>query len=401
MLKNNQQGIYILHKKDTDSLTWADVCGYIKAHIDLDFIIICLGDDRYSYFNETYRVEQALEFSATRRIDLVIGGFSWFKQAVLVHENFFWCDDFMGFDFLIIRKTLYKKILNEVFDDKHIDSKLSSLTSNKVLIRPFLTSKSSQIFNIDRPTLNNQRGFQLILENLASIRTYFHSLPLPALEEIVDDFEALSIPTYVINLKKRVDRLEHLKNEFKNRSEFDLRIIEACSHKIGAVGLWNSIRKIIELASANGEEVIIICEDDHIFTEHYSKQTLLEYLIRCHVDGVELLCGGIGDFVNAVPRDENRFWIDNFISTQFLVIYQSLFEKILNEPFDESVTADGMFSKITWNKMVCFPFISVQKEFGYSDATLYYNQDNEAVELCFRSATEKFKKVQSVISRFK
>ena len=79
------------------------------------------------------------------------------------------------------------------------------------------------------------------------------------------------IPTYVINMKERLDRKKHIIGEFKGRDEFDVTYMDACTHKIGAVGLWNSIVRIIRLALENEDDVVVICEDDHYFTEDYSK----------------------------------------------------------------------------------------------------------------------------------
>ena len=84
------------------------------------------------------------------------------------------------------------------------------------------------------------------------------------------------IPTYVINMKERLDRKKHIIGEFKGRDEFDVTYMDACTHTIGAVGLWNSIVRIIRLAIENEDDVIVICEDDHYFTEDYSKNFLIE-----------------------------------------------------------------------------------------------------------------------------
>ena len=69
----------------------------------------------------------------------------------------------------------------------------------------------------------------------------------------------------------------------------------------------------------------------------------------------------------AIGVSENRYWINCIHSTQFLVLYKSIFQKILDEEYDETITVDDALSEITSNKMIIFPFISVQKDFGYSD----------------------------------
>lgn len=42
---------------------------------------------------------------------------------------------------------------------------------------------------------------------------------------------------------------------------------------------------------------------------------------------------------------------------------------MLDYSFQDTDTADGVISKLATNKMVIYPFISEQKDFGYSDVT--------------------------------
>lgn len=134
-----------------------------------------------------------------------------------------------------------------------------------------------------------------------------------------------SIPTYVINLPERIDRLQHIKNEFEDRIEFNLTVTEACKHDIGAMGLWNSIVKIVDMAIEKNQEVIIICEDDHEFTKHYTKEYLFENIEEAYEKGADILLGGIGGCTYAMPVAKNRFWIEHFICTQFTVVYKDFF----------------------------------------------------------------------------
>lgn len=183
------------------------------------------------------------------------------------------------------------------------------------------------------------------------------------------------IPTYIINLKDRSERKKHILTEFDGREEFDVTIVDACEHSIGAIGLWNSIVKIIHTAIDQDNDVIIICEDDHYFTEDYSKEYLIENILNAHKQGADILSGGIGGFGYAVPTAKNRYWVDWFWCTQFIVIYKKFFQKILNYDFKVDDTADGVISQLSNNIMTLYPFISKQKEFGYSDIT-QGNKDN-------------------------
>lgn len=205
-----------------------------------------------------------------------------------------------------------------------------------------------------------------------------------------------SIPTYVINLPERADRRKHIENEYKDRKEFDLAIIEASKHQVGAVGLWDSILKIIDIACEKNEEVIIICEDDHEFTKHYTKEYLFENVEEAYEKGADIFLGGIGGCTYAMPVAKNRFWIEHFICTQFTVLYKDFFPAIKSEKFDINNTTDGKFSSMTIDKMVIFPFISVQKEFGYSDITK--DLDRPPITGIFESTSIFLDRIQRIYS---
>lgn len=210
----------------------------------------------------------------------------------------------------------------------------------------------------------------------------------------------ISIPTYIINLKSRKDRLKHIQNEFKNRSEFDIEIIEAVQHEIGAVGLWLSFQKVIKKAVKNDDDVILFVEDDHIFTENYSWDFLLQNIIDANKQGVDILLGGIGGgFKNVIPITKNRLWIDHFWSTQFTIIYKRFYDKILTTNFQEKDTLDDFLSNLTTNKMTLYPFISIQKEFGYSDVT-ESNNKKETISEYFKKSDEILKIYANTFQKF-
>ncbi|WP_316793711.1 methyltransferase domain-containing protein [Pedobacter frigoris] len=213
------------------------------------------------------------------------------------------------------------------------------------------------------------------------------------------EFENLVLPVYVINLEERKDRLEHIKNQFVGKSEFELRFMKACKHSIGAVGLWSSIVKCVEDGIKNDEDFIIICEDDHQFTDNYDRNLFIKSILKAHEKRCDILNGGIGGFTNAVPIGDSLYWVDTFWCTQFIVIYRKFYEKILKEQFAESDTADGKFSKMTNNILVIYPFVSNQFDFGYSDVTSNNNQSGLIVRH-FKNSQSNFEVYRKVFDRF-
>ncbi|MDQ0968481.1 methylmalonyl-CoA mutase cobalamin-binding subunit [Flavobacterium sp. W4I14] len=214
------------------------------------------------------------------------------------------------------------------------------------------------------------------------------------------EHDGFSIATYVINMQERTDRLAHILRQFKDRPEFDVTVLEACKHEIGAVGLWYSILKMIKLALENDDDVIIMCEDDHEFTEYYNAEYLMQNIIASHEQGVAILCGGIAGYGEVVPLTENRYWLNTFLSTQFIVLYKKIFKKILNYKFKDDDVADLVLANLTSHKMVLYPFISRQKDFGYSDITTLHNEQPGLVQNMFNETEQRLEKIRQAYLKY-
>lgn len=170
--------------------------------------------------------------------------------------------------------------------------------------------------------------------------------------------------------------MQSVKEQFEGKDEFDVTYLEAIKQENGAIGLWKSICKAVRIAQKRGEDIIVLCEDDHQFTEYYKKEYLFLNIVGAYKQGAELLNGGIGGFGNAIPVAPNRSWVDWFWCTQFVVIFYQLFQKILDYDFRPTDTADGVLSALAQNAMVIFPPISTQRDCGYSDIVQHKNQSS-------------------------
>lgn len=216
---------------------------------------------------------------------------------------------------------------------------------------------------------------------------------------MMNDYTNISIPVYLINLPERKDRLAHSLGQFAHRTEFDLTVVEAVRHEIGAIGLWQSMKKIINIAKGKDDDVIVICEDDHEFTPHYDKIVFFDNVIAAAGQGAKILLGGISNFGQAIPLSENRCWIDRFQCTQFTIIYRNFFRQILDEPFGKKDAADLKFSEMTSHKMVFYPFISVQKDFGYSDIPVEGLATNQYTRM-FQASHQKLETIYRIASKY-
>jgi GR25 family glycosyltransferase involved in LPS biosynthesis len=374
-----------------------------------EYIIICEDDIE---FTEDYSKEyllDAIDQAKEKNADILLGGVSWFGDMIQVSEQMFWTNNFSGLHFTIIFKKFFRIILdNKLRNYDAADHYLAKLTNNVLLLYPFLAIQKDFGYS-DATTKNNVEGrvkslFEATTRRFAilnKINSVYKNLAKDADEESADEaYDKIIIPTYVINLPERTERLEHIKQQFTGKPEFDVQIIEACKHEVGALGLWLSIRKIINLAIANDDDVIVICEDDHQFTEYYTKEYLIKNIIDAHEEGVSFLSGGTGKFNDAIPITKNRYWVQHCLSTQFVVVYKKFFHEILDHPYDETIVADLAYSHLALNKMVLYPFISTQKDFGYSDVTSIHTEVKNLIANMFAQSNWQFRQIQQAYLKY-
>lgn len=182
------------------------------------------------------------------------------------------------------------------------------------------------------------------------------------------------VTTYVINLAKRSDRRVHILKQFANRPEFNVKIVEAVENENGALGLWQTITHIIKDLALESDEYILICEDDHQFTKDYNQEKLFTTIVQSQKLDIDVLMGGVSWFKDGVQIRPDLFWIDKYSGNQFIIIFKNFFDKILSVNFKQGDAADKLIYELTKNKLLIYPFISTQKEFGYSDATSFNNR---------------------------
>lgn len=351
---------------------------------DSDYFIFCEDDH---VFTEHYQKEQLfkrIEEARKMGAELLSGGMAVVRHPVQASEHLFWVDWFNGMQFTVVFRCLYDKILAARTTDGYtLDIMLSSLAKNKFVVYPYISIQKEFGYS-DATDSNNEGGrvtrffenAQATLNKLHRVRSFYGSVSPVVVENILSmDVSTFSLPTYVIHMKERIERIEHIQKQFAGRSEFDLHIVDACKDTNGALGLWKSICKVVSSAKNAGDDFVIICEDDHVFEPSYDRDHFIRQLMLANMMGAELLNGGVGSIGNLVSLDNGLYWIDHFWCTQFVVIYQRAFDKILNASFGVRDVADERLCQILTNKMAIGPFISSQAYFGYSDVTFSNDRD--------------------------
>ena len=390
---------------------WHTIKHIIQNKIDSNdnFIVICQDDHQ---FTDTYSKEMLLNCiveADNSNADVLLGGVSWYRTALGILDNLFLIDRFLGLNFVIIYSRFFERFIKAKFDTKDVVSyKISELATRKIVIHPFIAVPKEPGYpelipenNTTDYPLENFENAAAQINLLNKVKRFYQSLPNADIDLTADDYHQIVIPVYIINLPERTERLEHIKKQFEGKEEFDPIIVEASKHKIGAVGLWNSIVKVINLAIENDDDVIIICEDDHQFTEDYTKEFLLKNILEAHNQGAAVLSCGACDFGQVVPLSTNRYWVNPLTGTQFIVVYKNLFQEILKYEFNDMDTADGVISGLSTSIMLLCPFVSVQKDFGYSDITREHNEQKGLVSVMFDVTEKRLQEVKAAYINYK
>jgi len=372
-----------------------------------DFLILCFNDHEFSEDYNVVTFEENIKRARDLEADVLVFGLSYFCCSIPIDENLSWVESIESAQFIVIFKRFYQTFrASFTIPNEYIQRRISRLSLSKIVQTPFFSINkninSNGLAENSDSSANGKNGSVLRTLKLSdTIYQYYGKLQhqIESINAVSPDGE-ISIPTYIINLPERDDRRTHIIKQFQDRSEFDFKIIEAHRHSVGAIGLWITIRKIIKLAMENDDDVIIICEDDHEFTDDYAKHELFRNIFEGFQQNTDYINGGTSSINVVVPVSPTRFWVDLTRATQFMIIYKRLFEKILNYEFSKAVIADIVLSNLAENKMILFPFISKQHNFGYSDVTPQHTMDTDLVDIMFSDTERRLSQIKNAFEKY-
>ncbi len=347
---------------------WTTIKYILRNLVDCekDFIIICEDDHQFTKFYSKERLFKAIASAKNKNADILLGGVSWVGQCIEADESIFWIKKFTGLQFTVIFKKFIEVILTASFTEKEdADFKISSLTDKKYLMYPFISNQKEFGYS-DITFSNNKDGhvtnlFDRSLANLnrlKKIRLFYDSIKFKDLTVNIN-INNTSIHTFIINFSKEIETVNLINQQFAHRPEFNTKVVAA--KKDGDIcNMLPYVRKITQQSIDNRDDLIIICTEQHRFTEHYKKEVLFEKILKTYQEGGTILLGGLEDFVDTVQIEENRFWISSFKNSSFIVLFKELFKQIIDFPSDVDVPIDKFLSLISTNKTVLFPFVATQ-----------------------------------------
>lgn len=380
----------VQHRNGATGL-WESIISIVKKAKEgpADYILICEDDHVFTNAYSKKGLFEAIETSKKFNADILLGGVSAIYSVIDIGENVVWAEGFTGMQFSIIFRQFFDTLLS--LDLKYtppVDIAISSISNNIFVINPFISiqrefgysdvtaQNDSQPGLVDKLFVNSAHAIKYLCDGQAFYRKRLDYLKSIDSAYLYD--EQMSIATWAVNPIHHFKIRQNIQDEFSGKPEFDFQVFEATQQNIGAIGSWQDIRHLVSEAIARDDDILIICGDSHKFTDGYTKTRLFTGIIDGNIFGADILLGGVaGGFSNAMQISKDLFWINNFSRTQFIIIYKKLFPVIIEATFDYSLTTDDFLSSITQNKMVFFPFISVQQSFDYLDYRSINNMDQD------------------------
>lgn len=168
------------------------------------------------------------------------------------------------------------------------------------------------------------------------------------------------IDIYVINLKKRPDRLKQIQKDFES---YNLKIIEAEEDEIGWKGCFKSHLKCISIGKELGLNYMIVIEDDckkNINFDDNLKLTL--NWLEQNMDKWNIFLGGvtgIWEYNNLFKINENfnLIEISKGKTSHFMIYNSNSYDFFLTHPID--IPIDKCWHN-KLNGIVSIPFLAIQ-----------------------------------------
>ena len=191
------------------------------------------------------------------------------------------------------------------------------------------------------------------------------------------------IPTYIINLKERTDRKQHIITELTKIPQLSYTIVKAIQDSTRTC--FASHLKCIQLAKDNKLPFILILEDDCIFTSDCIDilNTLVDELHQINWDMIYL---GANLNAPAYSFSKSLVKLSGAYTTHAYMVHERFYDTILNLTLDFEI--DVCYSKLMANHNIymCDPMIAYQLP-SHSDLQDGFRDYNDAMFTNFKRFT--------------
>jgi len=187
----------------------------------------------------------------------------------------------------------------------------------------------------------------------------------------------MKLTTYIINLKHRTDRYNHIMTEISKLDVLEYKVIDAIKHDIPWKGCLFSHIKCIQQAKDNNLPYVLILEDDCKFTDNANMYLINVLAELQNLDWDMFFLGA--NLQNSTNTISNHILkITGAYAAHAYIVHERLYDTILN--FTDEKEIDVYYNDLMIHRSVymCNPMIAYQLP-SYSDLQNGYRDYNEAM----------------------
>ncbi|WP_312330339.1 hypothetical protein [Sphingobacterium sp.] len=374
----------------------------------LKFVVVCEDDHCFTEYYDDLIFDEYLVRMDRCGADMLLGGVSWFEQSVKFTKDLYWVNTFTGTQFLVIFDRFYDRILNTPFQQNNIIDRWMAGMSDKIFVTVPMFSLQKD-FGYSDVTARNKipgRVDELFLNTimrwkaLQEIDLHIKKRRISSTLISSNDYTEMQISTYIVYGNDRLYESFQIEKQFVDRKEFIIKNIAYEDDGNELLCHWKAFQSVIKSALNDDEDVILICEADHIFTKGYDKQVLFDCIFQAAHLGADIILGGVTQSPQSIMVDDNLCWIDSFRSSQFILVFRDFFQVLLETSIDETESFDVKLSNLTGNKYVIHPFISSKQEQGLAKNGVRQATNNQDLNEEFESSSSKLSMVRLKTRQF-
>jgi glycosyl transferase family 25 len=187
----------------------------------------------------------------------------------------------------------------------------------------------------------------------------------------------MEILTYIINLKHRTDRHQHIVKEITKLEISKFQIVEAVQSDISWKGCFQSHIKCIQLAKENKLPYVLILEDDAIFTDN-AIELLEKAFLEVQTMEWDMLFLGANLLSQAKPISDILLKLQGAYAAHAYIIHERFYDTILNLPLTCEIDIHYSNLMMNHNVYMCRPMIAYQLP-SYSDLQNEFKDYNQMI----------------------
>jgi len=120
--------------------------------------------------------------------------------------------------------------------------------------------------------------------------------------------------------------------------------------------LWQFLRDVISIEYSNNSKAVALSIGTEKLSTNAWEEINFENIQNIKLRSCDILCGNISGFSHVVPLSSNLYWFDSFNHSTFIILFNSVFSKILSYTRHNEELLFTTLSNVTSNKVVTYPF---------------------------------------------